>query len=143
MKNKPKYILNNFSESLSVISVKAQNIGVSWNERNSYDPWDNICTALYKELVILPLSEEISPNDEEYISMPRYDFLTHSYNNLYTLIIGPDEGGAIFAFHSFLARPDTEFRIMKCSRVNPETNIWLGDFVYVDLNQAEISLKLL
>jgi hypothetical protein len=136
----PSKLLANFSETLFLISKTCQIVGISWQDGTSYDQWDNICTTLYKEMVIFPASQLVQPDGELYIPIPEYGFTLEIYKNNYIFQIGKECEDSVLAFHSFVADNKNQFEDIRCIRLCKTSFRPLGELERKSFTDSFVSL---
>jgi len=75
--------------------------GIKWRTGEAYDDWDNIATALYKNIVCSTLVGDVL---DEY-PIAKYDLMYESYDNLdFIGVVSREHDNTLFAFISFEGR---------------------------------------
>lgn len=134
-------IIFNFRSAVVAILPMVEAVGISWKRGDAYDPWDDLVTGIYKQLVVFTLSFVYGKNEDAFVNLPAYDGIPVDYRQHATIEVQNSAlGSGRWVFHAL----SNENALFDCIIVRELTfdGVPLGDLRSCPLVGSQFTLRL-
>jgi len=115
-------ILENFRLALGEVAQRAQNVGIPWRRPEAYDEWDQVASALFVNLVCVPLRWSLPVEEQDEFRIPPYDLIVEWPPNQWLIeVVHGELPRGRWMFHAFGSR-GSPFDLVEVRQAPSETN---------------------